>query len=137
MSIKQTDLDSIVAAKAKLAEQIKALEQEEAELRRQQINQAFDKVLALLNGFASQFSSKQKADIATFFGDEAVAKKQASKRKSSRQEVQPKYWLPHSGDTWSGRGRMPKAFAAWHGSASYKEWKAKHPDEKFPKYPGD
>jgi len=46
--------------------------------------------------------------------------------------VKPKYELPHTGETWSGRGRTPKAFAAWEGSASYKEWKAKNPDLKFP-----
>ncbi|QEO99506.1 histone-like nucleoid-structuring protein [Xanthomonas oryzae pv. oryzicola] len=64
--------------------------------------------------------------------DVAKPKKVASTRK----EVVPKYWLPHNQETWSWRGRPPKAFTIWQGSASYKEWQAKHPDEKFPKYPG-
>lgn len=135
MSDKPTDLDSIAAAKAKLAQELRELELQEIELRKQQANQAFEKVIGLLNDFGGQFSAKQKADIAAFFGDEAD-KAKPRKRKASKQEVKPKYWLPHTQETWSGRGRPPRSFTAWVGSVSYREWKAKHPDEKFPKFPG-
>lgn len=132
MSNKPTDLGSIAAAKAKLAEELRKLEQQEEELRQQQSSQAFEQVLGLLNEFGGHFSSKQKADIAGFFGGESGTKK----KRGPRQEVQAKYWLPHSGETWSGRGRTPKAFEAWVGTVAYKEWKANHPNEKFPKCPG-
>lgn len=132
MSNKPVDLGSISAAKAKLAEELRKLEKQEAELRSQQASQAFDRVMGLLNEFGGHFSSRQKADISGFFALDGRVKKGAP----SKQEVQPKYWLPHTGETWSGRGRTPKAFAAWEGTAAYKEWKASHPNEKFPKFPG-
>ena len=43
--------------------------------------------------------------------------KAAKKAAPAKAEVQPKYWLPHSGETWSGRGRPPRAFTAWEGTA--------------------
>ncbi|HLL17473.1 MAG TPA: H-NS family nucleoid-associated regulatory protein, partial [Rubrivivax sp.] len=58
------------------------------------------------------------------------------KKAKTGKEVAPKYWLPHSQETWTGRGRPPKAFTAWEGTAAYREWKAAHPQEKFPKFPG-
>lgn len=132
MSSKSTDLGSIAAAKAKLAEELRRLEQQEAELREQQSVEAFEKAMGLLRDYGSHFSARQKTEIAGFFGAETGVKRRAA----PKQEVQPKYWLPHSGETWSGRGRPPRAFSAWVGTAAYNEWKARHPDEKFPKYPG-
>lgn len=132
MSNKPTDLGSIATAKAKLAEELRKLEKQEAELRQQQAGRAFEQVLALLNEFGGHFSARQKTDIAGFFAVDTRPRKSPS----SKYEVQPKYWLPHSGETWSGRGRAPRAFAAWEGTVAYKDWKAKHPDEKFPKFPG-
>lgn len=126
-------LDSIVSAKAKLAEELRQLEQQEEDLRREQSAGAFSKVIELLSEFGSQFDTKQKAEIAALVAPKAKAAKKAAPAKV---EVQPKYWLPHSGETWSGRGRPPRAFTAWEGTASHREWKAKHPNEKFPKFPG-
>lgn len=126
-------LSALAAAKEKLAEEIRKLEEQEAQLRQQQSSEAYSEIVKLLNQYTEHFSAKQKSEIAALIGA-AVAK--PKKAASTRKEVVPKYWLPHNQETWSGRGRPPKAFTIWQGSASYKEWKAKHPDEKFPAFPG-
>jgi DNA-binding protein H-NS len=129
------NLDAIAEAKAKLAEELRKLEAQEVQLRQQHATDGFAQVIALLHDFAPHFSSKQKAEISALIGeDKPKAKKAAST--DARREVAPKYWLPHSHETWTGRGRTPKAFAAWEGTAAYNEWKSKHPNEKFPAFPG-
>jgi DNA-binding protein H-NS len=126
-------LDSIASAKAKLEEELRKLEDQEAQLRQQQSAEAFAEVAVLLSNYGEHFTAKQKAELVAALGaGRAVQPKKAKTGK----EVAPKYWLPHSGDTWTGRGRAPKAFAAWEGTAAYREWKAAHPQEKFPKFPG-
>jgi DNA-binding protein H-NS len=125
-------LKAIAEAKAKLSQELQGLDQQEAQLRQQEAMNAFDKVIALLRDYRLAFSAKQKSDIAALI----AADKPKAKSASPKKEIPPKYWLPHSGETWTGRGRPPRAFTIWEGSASYKEWKAKHPNEKFPKYPG-
>lgn len=125
-------LDSIVAAKAKLAEELRKLEQQEAQLRQQQATEAFSEVMSLLGQYGQHFSAKQKSDIAAAAGASSVR----VKKEAGNKEVAPKYWLPHTQETWSGRGRPPRSFTAWEGTAAYKEWKSRHPDEKFPKFPG-
>jgi len=127
-----SSLDAIAEAKAKLAEELKKLEEQETQLREQQATDAFNQIVTLLQGFGTHFSSKQKNEISALIGSE----KPKAKNTATTKEVAPKYWLPHTGDTWTGRGRPPRAFAAWEGTAAYKEWKARHPDEKFPAYPG-
>ncbi|MBB3779200.1 MULTISPECIES: H-NS histone family protein [Xanthomonas] len=126
-------LSALAAAKEKLAEEIRKLEEQEAQLRQQQSSEAYSEIVKLLDQYTQHFSAKQKSEIAALIGADVVKPKKGA---STRKEVAPKYWLPHNQETWSGRGRPPKAFTIWQGSASYKEWKAKHPDEKFPKYPG-
>lgn len=133
MTSKNTNLAAIAEAKAKLAEELRKLEAQEIELLSQQSSEAFEQITALLKGFAEQFNARQKAEIAGYVVTGAKVKKPAT---SSRQQVAPKYWLPHTGETWSGRGRPPRAFAAWVGTAAYNDWKKNHPDEKFPKFPG-
>lgn len=130
-----TSLSSIAERKAKLAEEMRVLEEQEVGLRQQATTEAFDQVIALLADHAAQFDSKQKAEIAGHVISGARAKKPATSSKPKKQ-VAPKYWLPHTHETWSGRGRMPKTFAAWEGTAAYNDWKKNHPDEKFPKFPG-
>ncbi len=125
-------LDSVLSAKAKLEEELRNLHQQETELRRKAAEDAFSEVMRLLGQFCPQFTSKQKAEIVAAVGEKAPSKP----KKSAAGEVAPKYWLPHTGETWSGRGRPPRAFAAYEGSAAHKEWKAKNPNDKFPKYPG-
>lgn len=126
-------LDSIATAKAKLEEELRKLEQQEAQLRQQQAADAFAEVMNLLGQYGPHFNAKQKGEIVSAVGASTLAR---VKKPASQQEVAPKYWLPHTQETWTGRGRPPRAFTAWEGTAAYKEWKAKHPNEKFPKYPG-
>lgn len=129
------NLDTIASAKAKLAEELRKLEEQESQLRQQQATDAFAQVIAVLHDFGPHFSARQKAEIAAVIGEDKPKARKAAGT-DARREVAPKYWLPHSGETWTGRGRTPKAFAAWEGTAAYKEWKAKHPSEKFPAFPG-
>lgn len=125
-------LDTIASAKAKLAEELRQLEKQEEELRKEQAASAFSTVIELLGQFGAQFDARQRAEIAALVEPKVRIPKQAA----TKAAVQPKYWLPHTGETWSGRGRPPRSFTAWEGSVSHREWKAKHPNEKFPKYPG-
>jgi DNA-binding protein H-NS len=129
---KQT-LDSIAAARAKLEEELRKLEEQEVHLRQQQSADAFSEVVGLLNQYAGLFTAKQKAEIVALVGSGTPSR---PKKAAVSKEVAPKYWLPHTQETWTGRGRPPRAFTAWEGTAAYKEWKSKHPNEKFPKYPG-
>ena len=129
-------LDSIASAKAKLAEELKKLEQQEASLLEEEASSAFLQVSDLLSRFGQHFTAKQKADLAAQLGGTSAGPGRPKKAGGTKKEVAPKYWLPHTQETWTGRGRTPRSFAAWEGSAAYKEWKAKHPDEKFPKFPG-
>lgn len=126
-------LDSIASAKAKLAEELRQLEKQELEIRNEETNAAHARILELLSNFGAQFTDKQRSEIATAAGAKAASR---VKKAGAGKEVAPKYWLPHTGETWSGRGRPPKSFTAWVGTVSYREWKANRPDEKFPKYPG-
>lgn len=129
---KQT-LDSIATAKAKLEEELRKLEEQEVQLRQQQSTDAYNEVISLLSQYGSVFTAKQKAEIVTAVGGSSPGR---AKKSTASKEVAPKYWLPHSRETWTGRGRPPRAFTAWEGTAAYKEWKARHPNEKFPKFPG-
>ena len=126
-------LDSIATAKAKLEEELRKLEEQEVQLRQQQSADAYSEVMSLLTQYGALFTAKQKAEIVTAVGASSPAK---PRKAAVTKEVAPKYWLPHSGETWTGRGRPPRAFTAWEGTAAYKEWKARHPNEKFPKFPG-
>lgn len=126
-------LDTIATAKAKLAEELRQLEKQELEIRREEASAAHAGILELLAKFGDEFTDKQRSEIVAATGAKAAPR---AKKAGVGKEVAPKYWLPHTGETWSGRGRPPKAFAAWVGTVSHREWKANHPDEKFPKYPG-
>lgn len=126
-------LDSIASAKAKLSDELRQLEKQEENLRKEQAEEAFSQVISLLHLFGPHFDARQKAEIASHVvsGARPVKKEQAAKA-----TVAPKYWLPHTGETWTGRGRPPRAFTAWEGTVAHREWKANHPNEKFPKFPG-
>ncbi|WP_296280477.1 H-NS family nucleoid-associated regulatory protein [Pseudoxanthomonas sp.] len=126
-------LDSIATAKAKLEEELRKLEEQEVQLRQQQSADAYSEIMGLLTQYGTLFTAKQKAEIVTAVGASSPAK---LKKAVASKEVAPKYWLPHTHETWTGRGRPPRAFTAWEGTAAYKEWKARHPNEKFPKFPG-
>lgn len=126
-----TKLDSIAQAKAKLLQELQKLEEQEKAERANEAASAHASIISLLEQFSSFFSAKQRSDIAAYLG---TAPARAAGTKSGRSEVKPKYQLPHTGETWTGRGRTPKSFAAWEGTAAYKEWKARHPELKFPLY---
>ena len=126
-------LDTIAAAKARLTEELRQLEQQEDQLRKDQTSDAFTQVISLLHLFGQNFDSKQKAEIA---GHVISGSRAAKKNTRVKEDLPPKYWLPHTQETWSGRGRPPRSFKAWEGTASHREWKAKHPNEKYPKFPG-
>ncbi|RZZ90774.1 H-NS histone family protein [Pseudoxanthomonas winnipegensis] len=126
-------LDSIATAKAKLEEELRKLEEQEVQLRQQQSADAYTEILGLLAQYGALFTAKQKAEIVTAVGASSPSR---PNKPPVGKEVAPKYWLPHTQETWTGRGRPPRAFTAWEGTAAYKEWKAKHPNEKFPKFLG-
>lgn len=129
-------LESITSAKAKIEEELRKLEEQEAALRQEQAAAAFAEITSLLSQYGEHFTPKQKAELAVAIGASSPGRGRRAAPAQAKKEVAPKYWLPHTQETWSGRGRTPLAFKAWEGSPAYNEWKAKHPGEKFPKYPG-
>ncbi|AAF84302.1 H-NS histone family protein [Xylella fastidiosa] len=131
------NLDAIAEAKVKLTEELRRLEEQEVQLLQQQAAEMFTRVIALLNDFGKHFNGKQKAEIAALImvNDEKPKARKALSA-DARRVVVPKYCLPHSGETWTGRGRLPSSFAAWEGTAAYKEWKSNHPNERFPAFQG-
>ena len=102
-------LDSIATAKAKLEEELRKLEEQESQLRQQQAADAFAEVLNLLGQYGQHFSAKQKAELVAAVGSSGPAK---AKKEPGTKEVAPKYWLPHTQETWSGRGKQPRWLAA-------------------------
>ncbi|WP_447594350.1 H-NS histone family protein [Stenotrophomonas rhizophila] len=126
-------LDSILSAKQKLEDELQALDAQEAQLRQEQTSDAHAEIVSLISQYAKNFNAKQRAEISSSL---AVSTGQPRKSAGPKKAVAAKYWLPHTQETWSGRGRTPRPFAAWEGTAAYKEWKSNHPDEKFPAYPG-
>jgi DNA-binding protein H-NS len=129
-------LESITSAKAKIEEELRKLEEQEATLRQEQAASAVTEIIGLLSQYGEHFTPKQKAELAVAIGASSPGRGRKAAPAQAKKEVAPKYWLPHTHETWSGRGRPPRAFTAWEGTAAYKQWKASHPDEKFPKYPG-
>ncbi|XQA66807.1 H-NS histone family protein [Xanthomonas sacchari] len=129
-------LKSFAISKAKLEEELRKLEEQEAALRQEQAASAVAEITSLLSQYSEHFTPKQKAELAVAIGASSPGRGRKAAPAQAKKEVAPKYWLPHTQETWSGRGRTPLAFKAWEGTAAYKQWKASHPDEKFPKYPG-
>ncbi|KAJ4853655.1 H-NS histone family protein [Xylella fastidiosa subsp. multiplex] len=128
-----SSLDLIAQTKIKLTEELHKLEEQEAQLRQAQANDAFLDIINAINTFGTHFNVKQKSEITALVKEVTPPRKAPAKAK---REAPIKYWLPHCGATWSGRGKLPKPFEAWIGTAAYTAWKAKHPDEKFPAFPG-
>ncbi|SEL15056.1 DNA-binding protein H-NS [Pseudoxanthomonas sp. GM95] len=95
------------------------------------IAEAHRRVLSLLEGHFSSFDARQQDKIRRLAG---VARPSQVPR-TEKKDAPPRYWLPFSGETWSGIGRPPKAFAAWEGTVAHTEWKKNHPNERFPRFP--
>nr|WP_313244532.1 H-NS family nucleoid-associated regulatory protein [Stenotrophomonas rhizophila] len=84
-----------------------------------------------MSQYGRSFSTKQRAEIVKMLAVDTTKQSGHAKK-----EVALEYWLPPTGETWIGRGRTPRAFAAWEGTPAYTTWKATHPSEKFPALPG-
>lgn len=56
--------------------------------------------------YSSHFNAKQRAKIVSAAGASSGAR---LKKPANQHEVAPKYWLAHTQETWSGRGRPPRA----------------------------
>lgn len=103
--------------------------------------EAYKRANLLLSAYFEDFSPAQQRRIREAIGANATSKppKQAKVLKAPRapkEDLPPRFWLPFSGETWSGRGRPPAAFLAWEGTIAHTEWKKRHPGERFPTYPG-
>lgn len=127
--------------KATLAAAVARSGMDEQALLRAATREAYERVTLLLTASYADFSPEQQRRIRALTGSEASASaaspvKRAKPAKPAGEDLPPRFWLPYSGETWSGRGRPPKAFLAWEGTVAHTEWKKRHPDERFPKYPG-
>ena len=96
------------------------------------------KALAVIQKYATVLTLVQRRQLAKHIGDEvepslAVEPKavRASSKGRKLGKVAPKYRLP-SGETWTGRGLMPRVFSAWLKSAEGKAWTANSSEERFP-----
>ncbi len=107
-------------------------------LLRAATKEAYDRVTVLLTASYADFSPEQQQRIRALVAGDAAAKpiKRAKPARSASEPLPPRYWLPHSQETWSGRGRVPQSFLAWEGTVAHTEWKKHHPDERFPAFPG-
>ncbi|WNH49659.1 MULTISPECIES: H-NS family nucleoid-associated regulatory protein [Stenotrophomonas] len=107
-------------------------------LLRAATKEAYERVTVLLSTSYADFSPEQQRRIQALVGREGAppAPRAARTPKAPKQERAPRYWLPHSQETWSGRGRVPQSFLAWEGTVAHTEWKKHHPDERFPAFPG-
>lgn len=107
-------------------------------LLRAATKEAYERVTVLLTTSYADFSPEQQRRIQALVAREgaAPAAKAPKAPKAPRQELPPRYWLPHSQETWSGRGRVPQSFLAWEGTVAHTEWKKRHPDQRFPAFPG-
>lgn len=111
---------------------------DEQALLRVATKEAFERVSVLLSTSFADFSPEQQRRIRAAVAGEATPSpvKRAKPAKRAGDDLPPRFWLPYSKETWSGRGRPPKAFLAWEGTVAHTEWKKHHPDERFPAYPG-
>lgn len=124
-----TTLKSLNAEIKQLEAQKKLVEKRDGEV---------PKALAVLQRYAKVLTLAQRRQVAKIVGDtveasfgraEAVTKGSLKGRKLG--SVAPKYRLP-TGETWTGRGLSPKAFAAWAKSGEGRAWIKAHPESKFP-----
>lgn len=123
---------------ATLAASIARSGMDEQALLRAATKEAFERITLLLSSSFADFSPEQQRRIRAAVGANAAkaTAEPAVVARPKTDDAHPRFWLPHSGATWSGRGRAPQAFLAWEGTVAHTEWKKHHPGERFPKYPG-
>lgn len=108
---------------------------DEQALLRAATKEAYERVTVLLTTSYADFSPEQQRRVLALVGNASSAKREKP-AKAAKEDLPPRFWLPHSGATWSGRGRVPNAFLSWEGTVAHTEWKKTHPDQRFPSYPG-
>lgn len=123
-------------AKATLAKAMARADQDGPAVLRAATQEAFKRVTLLLERSYPDFSADQQRRIRALVATEPTAPPAERIKRPAREPLPPRFWLPHSGATWSGRGRVPQAFLAWEGTVAHTEWKKHHPDQRFPTYPG-
>ncbi|WP_394540219.1 H-NS histone family protein [Lysobacter enzymogenes] len=125
-----TTLQSIDAEIKQLEAQKKLVEKRDFEV---------PKAIEVLQRYARVLTPAQRRKLAKIFGSELgvetanVPARAARARKIGR--VAPKYRLP-TGETWTGRGRTPVAFAAWEKGAEGKAWRKANEGARFPAIDG-
>lgn len=138
MPRKPSTASSASKMKATLAAAVARSGMDESALLRAATKEAFERALLLLTSSYADFSPEQQRRIqaAVASAGSTSPAPRAKPAKMPREALPPRFWLPHSGATWSGRGRIPGAFLAWEGTVAHTEWKKTHPDQRFPSYPG-
>lgn len=123
---------------ASLAAQVARSGMDEQALLKAATREAYERVTLLLSTSFADFTPEQQRRIQALVGAEGPARREkpAKAAKAAKEDLPPRFWLPHSGATWSGRGRVPNAFLSWEGTVAHTEWKKTHPDQRFPAYPG-
>ncbi|BAV95734.1 MULTISPECIES: H-NS family nucleoid-associated regulatory protein [Bacteria] len=121
-----TTLQSIDAEIKQLEAQKKLVEKRDSEV---------PKAIEVLQRYARVLTPAQRRKLAKISGSELDAEAAKAPARASRARkigrVAPKYRLP-TGDTWTGRGRTPIAFAAWEKGAEGKAWRKTNKGERFP-----
>ncbi|QWF18163.1 H-NS family nucleoid-associated regulatory protein [Lysobacter capsici] len=121
-----TSIQSINAEIKQLEAQKKLVEKRDSEV---------PKAIEILQRYAKVLTPAQRRKLTKIAGDELGAQgRQASagaKRPRKIGTVAPKFRLP-TGETWTGRGRTPIAFAAWEKGAEGKAWRKANEGGRFP-----
>jgi DNA-binding protein H-NS len=100
-----------------IQQQIEKLQKQAADIRAREFDRTVQEILAQMQAFGITLKDLQKAMGKGRRGRKVAAKKVAAKAGSRRRSTQagkpvaPKYRGPN-GETWSGRGLMPKWLAA-------------------------
>lgn len=85
--------------------------------------------------YADVLTPAQRRKVARLVADDGIQQAMPNRAKKAPKKaaakVAPKYQLP-TGELWSGRGRMPNAFATWARSRAGRSWAKENPDAKFP-----
>jgi DNA-binding protein H-NS len=132
MLSKRTSTHTSANLRARLDADMQRLGMDDLALIDAAVGEAHGRLIALLQAHFEGFSVKQRDRIAALIG----IKTTAATSTPARNDDVPRYWLPFSGQTWSGRGRPPTEFVAWEGTVAHTAWKKRHPDERFPRFPG-